>query len=110
MSCPECRGRLRHTATRGLRGDQLREILAGTVTEEDGPVSEESTMPREIVDGRPGQRHGAYGGTSQDLRCGGLDCTGGRNVQRDGDGCADGCCSDYRCQVCGERFRVEWPA
>ena len=23
--------------------------------------------------------------------------------------CRDGCCTDYRCKVCGRRFRIEWP-
>ena len=25
------------------------------------------------------------------------------------DTCADGCCSDYKCDSCGKVFRIEWP-
>lgn len=23
--------------------------------------------------------------------------------------CRDGCCTDYKCKVCGRQFRIEWP-
>lgn len=64
-------------------------------------------MSREIVDGRPGQKHGAYIEPITAV-CGGLDCVGARNVERIGE-CGDGCCTIYRCLVCRDEFRVEWP-
>lgn len=24
-------------------------------------------------------------------------------------GCGQGCCDDYRCAICGETIRIEWP-
>ena len=27
----------------------------------------------------------------------------------DNGGCAEGCCDDYKCEVCGKSIRVEWP-
>lgn len=29
------------------------------------------------------------------------------DVVEEGDGCADGCCADYLCRVCGKRWRAE---
>lgn len=29
---------------------------------------------------------------------------------KDDGGCAEGCCDDYKCEVCGKRIRIEWPA
>lgn len=34
-------------------------------------------------------------------------CCGVKMV--DDGGCAEGCCDDYRCTVCGKTIRVEWP-
>lgn len=28
---------------------------------------------------------------------------------KDDGGCGQGCCDDYRCAVCGETIRIEWP-
>lgn len=35
-------------------------------------------------------------------------CICGGKFLDDG-GCRDGCCSDYKCDSCGKRIRMEWP-
>lgn len=32
----------------------------------------------------------------------------GQPMKDDG-GCGQGCCDDYRCEICGETIRIEWP-
>lgn len=64
-------------------------------------------MPIEVVDGAPGRKHGAWI-RQHGPEVGPIDCQGGRNAASDGECCA-GCCSYYVCNVCGDRFRVEWP-
>lgn len=34
-------------------------------------------------------------------------CCGVKMV--DDGGCGQGCCDDYKCSVCGETVRIEWP-
>jgi len=31
----------------------------------------------------------------------------GQSMKKDG-GCAEGCCDDYRCEICNKKVRVEW--
>lgn len=33
-----------------------------------------------------------------------------RKPMADSGGCAEGCCDDFECVVCGHRIRMEWPA
>lgn len=42
-----------------------------------------------------------------DGTCIGPKCCG-EKMADDGD-CGQGCCDDYKCNVCGYRTRVEWP-
>lgn len=60
---------------------------------------------KEIVDGSPGRKHGAW---IEDSKCGGRSCDGKTPAEYVGS-CPEGCCDDYRCRICGEVFRIEWP-
>ena len=32
----------------------------------------------------------------------------GQDMADDG-GCSQGCCDDFKCEVCGYKVRIEWP-
>ncbi len=39
----------------------------------------------------------------------GNDCRHPQDQVKSVGGCHSGCCTDYRCDACGETFRFEWP-
>lgn len=54
---------------------------------------------------RPAQYESA--GINPDGSVHGPKCCGVKMT--DDGGCSEGCCDDYRCDVCGYRVRIEWP-
>lgn len=44
---------------------------------------------------------------NQDGSVGGPVCCGAKMA--DDGGCSEGCCDDFKCEICCKRIRVEWP-
>lgn len=68
-------------------------------------MNETKRAREEIVGHDVNAKHGMW---IEGASVGTHDCHGGREVEYVGD-CGEGCCSYYRCNVCGAGFKVEWP-